>query len=94
VVVSNVCGSATSNPATLTVTCPAYVSADLDHDCDVDADDLTFFKSCETGTAVPATSGCSDSDFDQDEDVDQSDYGILQRCYSGPHNPADPNCGS
>lgn len=61
------------------------VAPDFDRDCDVDADDLTFFEGCGTGPAIPASEGpCQTADFDEDQDVDQSDFGIFQRCFSGP----------
>ncbi len=69
--------------------------ADLDHDCDVDLDDLSIFTGCLSGPDVPYDpvhpgDGCELSpeqpglilaDLDQDGDVDLDDFGILQRSY-------------
>ncbi len=91
-IVSNVGGSAYSNPAALTVAGGAPV--DFDDDCDVDAADLDSFAACESGPAIPHAGGesCQRADVDVDGDVDQDDFGVCQRCYSGENNPADPNC--
>ena len=85
---------AASDPATLTVTCPGFVTPDLDGDCDVDEDDLALFESCASAPAVPhdGTPLCGQADFDEDDDVDQSDFGKLQRCHSGEASPPDPHC--
>ncbi|MFQ5807021.1 MAG: M12 family metallo-peptidase [Phycisphaerae bacterium] len=72
VVVSNTCGSVTSAPATLTV-CPS-ISGDLDHDCDVDLEDLATLLA-HYGTPSGAT--YEDGDIDGDGDVDLSDLAAL-----------------
>lgn len=103
VVVIDDCGSVTSASTTLSVLCPAAVLADLDRDCDVDANDLTLFLACSSGPGVPAVigAGCPASrinqnravaDFDADWDVDQSDFGVFQRCSGASNVPADPSC--
>lgn len=69
------------------------VSADFDHDCDVDADDHALFEACATGPGIgPPTTGCENRDLDGDNDIDQSDFSLFQRCLSGPGVPADPDC--
>lgn len=98
-VVTNDCGTATSDPASLTV--PSPVTPDLDADCDVDAIDLALFDTCAAGAGVPYKSGCAlpldvngrtTADFDKDGDVDLNDFGVLQRCYSGTGFTPLPNC--
>jgi hypothetical protein len=76
VVVSNTCGSSTSAAATLTV-CPS-IPGDLDHDCDVELDDLALLLS-----NYGMTSGASydDGDLDGDGDVDLSDLAELLAHY-------------
>lgn len=76
VVVSNTCGSVTSAAAALTV-CPS-ITGDLDHDCDVDLEDL--------GALLPnygTTSGATyeEGDVDGDGDVDLSDLAELLAYY-------------
>jgi len=68
--------------------CGASVAPDLDHDCDVDAGDMTAFVACASGSSVPVTPSCQSSDFDGDNDADMNDFGILQRCYGN----AVPGC--
>ena len=89
-----------------TCTSPLSVSANLDGDCDVDAQDLAILQACQSGPAVPYnplslpancplmpdTTGHISADLDHDSDVDQVDFGILQRCYTGANTAADPNC--
>lgn len=69
---------------------------DLDHDADVDADDLVALTTCMSGPMVllESTSDCRVADFDADGDVDQSDFGIAQRCYRGANRAVDPNCAN
>lgn len=70
-----------------------YVTADLDFDGDVDADDFEKFKACSTGPGVgPPDTGCERVDFDGDNDVDMDDYGVYQRCFSGVDLPPIPSC--
>ena len=64
--------------------CTTFVTPDLDHDCDVDVDDVNAFRACSSGAGVPARGGCEAADFDQDGDVDMSDFDVFQRDYTGP----------
>jgi probable HAF family extracellular repeat protein len=68
--------------------CSAFVPPDLDHDCDVDAQDVAAFRACALRASVPVSAACHSSDFDGDGDADMSDFGILQRCYEN----AVPTC--
>ncbi len=68
------------------------VAADLDGDCDVDADDFAAFAACAAGPAIPLASGCEAMDLDDDGDGDMSDFGLFQRCYSGEGLPAVLGC--
>lgn len=74
--------------------CPPDVPGDIDHDGDVDDDDLSLLKVCASGPAVPHDGSlyCQRADIDPDNDVDQSDFGIQQRCRSGMNTPGNPNC--
>jgi len=74
--------------------CSAQSVADLDADCDVDADDFVLFKACVSGSAVPLTPGCENRDFDHDGDVDMDDFAVLQRCYGGAGRVPDQNCAN
>lgn len=91
-IVSNVGGSAYSNPAALSLI--TSVAVDYDLDCDVDIDDFTMFESCVSGPGIPLDPGCENRDLDGDEDVDQSDFGVFQRCYSGVNRPPVPGCAN
>jgi hypothetical protein len=73
--------------------CPG-VSADFNHDCDVDVDDFDEFEPCASGPAVPYAGSCAKADLDGDDDVDADDFGIFQRCYSGANQQADPSCAN
>jgi len=77
VVVSNTCGSMTSTAATLIV-CPS-IPGDLNHDCDVDLQDLVTLLG-----NYGATSGASyeDGDLDDDGDIDLADLAELLGHYS------------
>jgi kumamolisin len=81
-----------SGCASIPLTVLTPVAADLNHDCDVDLDDLATFQACLSGPGVPYSGDCAKADFDQDGDVDQDDFGVFQRCYSGSSIPADPAC--
>ncbi len=67
---------------------------DLDHDGDVDGDDLLLFVGCASGPAIPLTAGCQDANFNADTDVDSGDFGVFQRCLSGVNVVSDPNCAN
>jgi hypothetical protein len=56
---------------------PAY--GDLNHDGDVDAQDLTLFAGCFAGPQVTVSGTCTAADGDTDNDVDTADYARLQR---------------
>ncbi len=87
VIVSNPCGSDTSDAATLIV--EPVVIGDHDGDCDVDIDDYRVFHfECVTvdHTAPgfePPEDHCLRFDFDGDGDVDALDFGNLQASFSG-----------
>ncbi|MBP7933109.1 MAG: hypothetical protein KA354_00560 [Phycisphaerae bacterium] len=66
--------------------------ADLDHDADVDATDLTALRTCLTGMAIPPSNTCAAADLDADQDVDLDDFAVLQRCFSGTNALVDSNC--
>lgn len=83
------------------------VPGDFNHDCRVNATDLTVLHACRTGTGVSYNPlslppGCNltpngghiAADFDQDGDVGQSDFGKFQRCYSGAQAQTNPNCAN
>jgi hypothetical protein len=70
------------------------LSYDLDHDGDVDQDDITIFRGCSQGSDIRVwDSFCQTADFDRDGDVDLDDFAGMQRCISGPGIPADLSCG-
>ncbi len=56
---------------------PAY--GDLNHDGDVDAQDLTLFAGCFAGPQVTVSGTCTAADGDSDVDVDLADFARLQR---------------
>jgi hypothetical protein len=71
------------------------IDPDVDHDGDVDPDDLAYFESCAAGSGptVPQTNPlCADADLDGDGDNDQDDFAIIQRCHSGADLPAESGC--
>lgn len=63
---------------------PTPVLGDLDHDFEVDFDDLAIFTTCASGPAVPHsnTAICRPADFDSDGDIDQNDFGLFQQYYT------------
>jgi hypothetical protein len=74
--------------------CTTFVAPDLDHDCDVDADDVTALRACSSRARVPAPPQCSPADLDGDGDVDSSDFAITQRCYRGSNVQPNPDCAT
>lgn len=60
--------------------------ADLDADCDVDADDFAIFAAHTSGPAMPHDGSAVSQaiDFDGDGDVDSVDYARFQRSYGDP----------
>jgi hypothetical protein len=74
--------------------CTTFVAPDLDHDCDVDADDVSAMAACSSRAKVPATPACAPADLDDDGDVDPDDFAIAQRCYSGAGVIPNPNCAN
>lgn len=69
------------------------IPADFDHDADVDADDLAFFRACTTGPMIPQDApACAAARLDEDHDVDQADFARFQRCYRGADVAGDPAC--
>lgn len=81
VVVTNDCGSVTSDPATLGVTAPPC--QDLDGDGDVDSDDYTVFHGCLSGPGGGLTPGCDSADCDADIDVDMAEVALFQAAFTG-----------
>jgi hypothetical protein len=64
----------------------AHPAADLDADCDLDADDFDVFTQCMNGPDSAPALTCpagANADLDNDNDVDQSDFARLQKCLSG-----------
>lgn len=58
------------------------LTADFDHDGDVDQDDCRHLEVCSLGPGVPQDDpACRDADLDYDGDGDQADFAILQRQY-------------
>lgn len=72
------------------------VRADLDHDGDVDSDDVVLFETCASAPGIPHSGAamCPRVDFDADGDVDQLDFGVEQACFGGPNVLADPACSN
>lgn len=69
------------------------VPGDLDHDRDIDDNDLKAFLPCLRGQGLSYSADCAVVDFDEDGDVDLSDFGLMQRCFSGVGQPVNPDCG-
>ena len=62
-------------------------TGDLDHDADMDAEDLALFDECLAGPSAAPENGCSDpdsADLNGDGFSDLADYAIFQRFHSGP----------
>ena len=58
------------------------LTADLDHDGDVDQDDCRRLEVCSLGPNLPQDDpACREADLDGDGDGDQADFAILQRQY-------------
>ncbi len=87
------CGSATSDPATLTVGTPP-VPGDFDHDDDVDQEDFGHMQHCLDTVAPPTDPDCADANLDNDTagHVNQTDLLVFLRCLSGPGVAGDPDC--
>ncbi|MBN1489033.1 MAG: immunoglobulin domain-containing protein [Phycisphaerae bacterium] len=89
VVVTNGCGSATSNAAMLSV----LVLADGDADGDVDLADFARFSACFNGPNRAPAPGCvGDADYDEDGDVDLTDFAMFSACFNGPNRPPAAGC--
>jgi len=54
------------------------VNGDVDHDCDTDLDDYTWFTDCMGGPDADVTPGCLPYDLDGDGHADLFDYGLFQ----------------
>ncbi|MEM7309096.1 MAG: hypothetical protein AAF682_20600 [Planctomycetota bacterium] len=61
----------------------ALVPGDLDHDGDVDADDLDVLAACAAGPGVAVGFQCRESDLDGDGDVDCDDVVLLDGLAGG-----------
>lgn len=72
--------------------CTPVIYGDLDHDGDVDAEDVAAFESCASGPWVVPPPDCAKSDLTGDDDVDEADFSVLQRCFSGTGRLGDPGC--
>ena len=80
VVVTNTCGEALSDVATLVVNVPPV--GDIEGDCDVDLDDAAVFVGCLTGPVGGVPTGCEAADFDGDGvGIDLADFAILQNAF-------------
>jgi hypothetical protein len=66
--------------AEITIEYRPYLVADLDHDRDVDGDDLSLLAGCNQGPATDLPIDCLVADIDRDNDVDGDDFGLAQRC--------------
>jgi hypothetical protein len=67
--------------------------ADMDHDGDIDLEDVRYFQTCFTGSGSSQTDpSCVGALLDADSDVDQIDYVMFQGCMSAPYTPGDPAC--
>ena len=91
-IISNDCGSATSDVASLAVTPKLYNSiADFDCDDDVDQADFGRFQICLSGQGTPpADPTCLEADLSGDNDVDDEDFTIFLGCAAGPN--VQPGC--
>ena len=80
--VTNMCGTESSDPAELTVMEPG--PGDFELDCDVDADDYAHWPGCTTGPhGGPYPAVCEPFDVDFDGDVDLWDFGEFQCVFGG-----------
>jgi hypothetical protein len=69
------------------------VSADFDHDLDVDQDDFGHLQACLTGNGVIITDlSCINADLNKDAFVTGADIAIFMNCLSGANVPAQPGC--
>jgi hypothetical protein len=96
VVVQNLFGQMTSQPATLAVTCSVG-----DANCDgfIDAQDAADLADCLNGPGRPRPAACPQGAFaafdaNHDNDVDLRDAAVFQRCFNGDGEVVDPNCAN
>jgi hypothetical protein len=89
------CGSATSNPAALTVG-PPGIPGDFDHDDDVDQEDFGHLQQCLDTVAPPSNPDCADANLDRDAGgaVNQADILVFIECMTGPGVTGNPNCAN
>jgi len=93
-VVTGGCGSATSNPAALTLGADP-VPGDFDSDGDVDLTDFAHLQNCLDVLGAPPTDpNCADADLDNDAfgAVSREDVTVFLQCMTGAGIPGDPNC--
>jgi alpha-tubulin suppressor-like RCC1 family protein len=83
VVVSNACGSATSQTAALGVNAPCSVPGDVNGDCHVGLTDYASFPGCMYGPNVPYPNGCGLFDLNLDNDVDLGDFAEFEIAFTG-----------
>ena len=79
--VSNACGSVTSDTATLTIT--ATVAADFNQDCLVDGSDYAIFAGCLGEPDAAPDLPCVAADLTVDNDVGLADFAAFQAAFTG-----------
>ena len=79
-VLTDDCGSTTSDPADVALATPE--SGDFDGDGSTDFADLDLLTACLTGPDVAVAAGCECVDTNLDSDVDLGDYAVFQRAFS------------
>jgi hypothetical protein len=96
VVVQNLYGQMTSQPAALYVSCSVG-----DANCDgfINAADAADFADCLNGPGQPRPAECQQGAFaaldaNHDNDVDLRDAAVFQRCFNGDGEVVDPNCAN
>ncbi len=87
-IVTGPCGSAVSEPATL-----SCQPGDFDRDTDVDQEDFGVFQGC-LGAGLSSQPECGWASLDGTDTVGSPDVLLFAACLSGPQVPADPNCGN